>query len=332
MEVVEPLEETRSEITFATELVSAPLSEALIADSRSDFQLDEVETQKGLLQVSRGLEFLHGAGMVHGNLTPESVLINSKGDWKIAGFSFLTPLNSTDGTPTPFSFPDYDPSLPPALSRNFDYLAPEYAIDEKLLTANDMYSLGCLVYAAHSKGSPPFKNRNSLGNLRQNAEQLSTITGSSSWTRLGRDVLDLLGSLLTRFPGSRLSAKTFGESQYFNNILVSTLKFMERESFAGRSKDERVSFLKGLLKILPSFSDKLLRRKVLPALLELMSDKMLLPFILPNVFFISKNLSSIEFTSSVLPRLKPLFDLQDPPQNQREYLWKSPLARPLHLD
>lgn len=78
LEVVEPLEETRSEITFATELVTAPLSEALIADSRSDFQLDEVETQKGLLQISRGLEFLHGAGMVHGNLTPEALLINSK--------------------------------------------------------------------------------------------------------------------------------------------------------------------------------------------------------------------------------------------------------------
>lgn len=236
----------------------------------------------------------------------------------MGGFSFLTSLTAPDGTPTPFTHPDYDPSLPPALSRNFDYLDPVYALDESRLTANDMYSLGCLVYAAHSKGSPPFRNRNSLVNLRQSADQLSTITSSSSWSRMGKDVLDLLSSLLTRFPGNRLSAQAFGDSPYFNNILVSTLKFMERESFAGRSKDERVSFLKGLLKILPSFSDRLLRRKVLPALLELMSDKNLLPFILPNVFHISKNLSSIEFTSSVLPRLKPLFDLQDPPQNQRE--------------
>lgn len=46
-----------------------------------------------------------------------------------------------------------------------------------------------------------------------------------------------------------------------------------------------------------------------------MSDRSLLPFILPNVFHISKALSSIEFTGSVLPKIKPLFQVQDPPQN-----------------
>lgn len=129
-------------------------------------------------------------------------------------------------------------------------------------------------------------------------------------------LLGVLSSLLTRYPGSRPSAKAFQQSEYFNNLLTQTLKFMERESFAGKGKEERVSFLKGLLKILDQFSDRLLRRKVLPALLELMSDRTLLPFILPNVFVICKNLSSIEFTSNVLPRLKPLFNVQDPPQNQ----------------
>lgn len=127
---------------------------------------------------------------------------------------------------------------------------------------------------------------------------------------------DVLSSLLTRFPGARPTASAFQRSDYFNNILTQTLKFMERDTFAGKSKEERVQFLKGLLKILDQFSDRLLRRKVLPALLELMNDRTLLPFILPNVFVISKNLSSIEFTSNVLPKLKPLFSIQDPPQNQ----------------
>lgn len=194
LEVMEPLEEIRAELIFATEPVTSPLSEALISSESSgraseSVQLDEVEIQKGLLQVARGLEFLHGAGLVHGNLTIESVLVNIKGDWKISGFAFLTPLKAPDGTPTPYEYPDYDPSLPPALSRNFDYLAPEFALDQKLEPANDMYALGCLIFAVHSKGAPPFRNRNSLQNVRQNAEQLSTITGSASWTRLGRDCL-----------------------------------------------------------------------------------------------------------------------------------------------
>jgi hypothetical protein len=41
--------------------------------------LDEVEVQKGVLQVSRALAFLHGPGKsVHLNLSPEAVLINAK--------------------------------------------------------------------------------------------------------------------------------------------------------------------------------------------------------------------------------------------------------------
>ena len=48
-------------------------------------------------------------------------------------------------------------------------LAPEYALDELLLTASDMYSLGCLIYAVHCKGKPPFQNHGSLGGLREHA-------------------------------------------------------------------------------------------------------------------------------------------------------------------
>lgn len=45
-----------------------------------------------------------------------------------------------------------------------------------------------------------------------------------------------------------------------------------------------------------------------------MKDPYLLPFLLPNVFEISKTLSPEAFTP-VLPKLQPLFALRDPPQN-----------------
>jgi hypothetical protein len=45
-----------------------------------------------------------------------------------------------------------------------------------------------------------------------------------------------------------------------------------------------------------------------------MKDPYLLPFILPNVFEISRTLSKEDFTV-VLPKLQPLFALKDPPQN-----------------
>lgn len=46
-----------------------------------------------------------------------------------------------------------------------------------------------------------------------------------------------------------------------------------------------------------------------------MKDTNLLPYILPNVFVIATALSPIQFASLVLPSLKPLFTIKEPPQN-----------------
>jgi SCY1-like protein 2 len=105
LEVVEPVEETRGGgLQFVAEAVTASLSGLLQekddqersggvggrgsryvtedADGnrkRRELEIDELEIQKGLLQVSKALEFLHdNAGLVHGNLTPDAILINAK--------------------------------------------------------------------------------------------------------------------------------------------------------------------------------------------------------------------------------------------------------------
>jgi len=46
-----------------------------------------------------------------------------------------------------------------------------------------------------------------------------------------------------------------------------------------------------------------------------MKDPQLLPAILPGVFAISNSLSPNQFASTVLPSLKPLFVIKEPPQN-----------------
>ena len=50
LEIVEPVEESRGEVLFATEPVLATLASCL-GSKHPDFQVDEIETQKGLLQV-----------------------------------------------------------------------------------------------------------------------------------------------------------------------------------------------------------------------------------------------------------------------------------------
>ena len=105
LELAEPIEDTRSGgLMFATEPVTASLSGLLQekddqekgggvagrpsryvveeADGqrrRRELEIDELEIQKGLLQIAQGLEFLHeSAGLVHGNLTPDAIFVNVK--------------------------------------------------------------------------------------------------------------------------------------------------------------------------------------------------------------------------------------------------------------
>lgn len=105
LELVEPVEDTRNGgLQFATETVTASLagllqekddqersggvggrpSRYVTEDSeggrkRRELEIDELEIQKGLLQISKALEFLHdNAGLVHGNLTPDAVFVNAK--------------------------------------------------------------------------------------------------------------------------------------------------------------------------------------------------------------------------------------------------------------
>lgn len=55
----------------------------------------------------------------------------------------------------------------------------------------------------------------------------------------------------------------------------------------------QASFLKGLLKVLPQFSDKVIKRKILPSLLEETRKNMLVPFLLPCIFYIGQKMEKV---------------------------------------
>ncbi|KAF9471177.1 kinase-like protein [Pholiota conissans] len=313
LEMVEPLEETRTELMFATEPVLSSLQLAIpeFGSLSSSVELDEIEIQKGILQLCKGLSFLHNsAKLIHSNICPESIIINGAGDWKIAGLGLTIPLQTAHGTPSNWEFPTFDGRIPAYIQRSFDYIGPEYALDEQLVTASDMYSLGCLVYAVHCKGNPPFKNHGSLGGLRSNASK--PVPGIE---RLDRDLQVLLQSLITRHYGSRPTPEALPSHAFFSSLPISTLNFLDRSNFTAKTREEKISFMKGLSGVLDRFSDGLRTRKILPSLLEEMKDIHLLPYILPNVFAISQTLSPSQFATTVLPSLKPLFVIREPPQN-----------------
>lgn len=148
--VQHPLEESRDSLAFATEPIFASLANILGETNNmpqpanmSDYKLFDIEIKYGLLQISEGLQFLHNdVKLLHKNICPESIVINSSGVWKIFGLDFCVHNTSPPNQVASFPFQDYSPTLPNICQPNLNYLAPECILTQNHSTASDMFSLG----------------------------------------------------------------------------------------------------------------------------------------------------------------------------------------------
>ncbi|KAF2447859.1 ARM repeat-containing protein, partial [Karstenula rhodostoma CBS 690.94] len=344
LELVEPLEDTRGGgLMFATEPVTASLAGLLLEKDeqekagvggrrsryvveeengqkrRRELEIDELEIQKGLLQIAKGLEFLHeSAGLVHANLTPDAVFVNAKSDWKISGLSFCTPPeNSTKATSvSPISLSEalnHDARLPSYVQLNLDYTSPDFVMDGNVTPAADMFSLGMLIIALYnSPHKSPMEFHGSTTSFKRAFSTSSSVPNRSnnfmSSQSMPRDVVNgVLDRLITRRPAQRINAREFQQAQYFDNILVSTIRFLD--SLPAKTPNEKQQFLRGLPRILKEFPRSVMEKKVLPALLEETKDRELLALVLQNCFKIITMLPSGKraFTEKVIPKLRETF-------------------------
>ncbi|KAK4190786.1 hypothetical protein QBC35DRAFT_529651 [Podospora australis] len=355
LELVEPVEDYKGGLRFVAEPVTASLSGLLqekddqergggfggrtsryvTEDStgtrrRRELEIDELEIQKGLLQVSKALEFLHdNAGLVHGNLTPDAILVNAKSDWKLSGLSFCSfdpskvdssKKKKKDQDPNKKDLFESinlrdalepDPRLPRAVQLNLDYTSPDFVLDNNLNTFADLFSLGLLCIALYNSPhkSPIECNTSISAYKRAMQSSLPSSTNNFLSSRpLPKELASfVLPRLLTRRPAQRMTAKEFQESEYFDNRLVRTIRFLD--TFPAKTPNEKSAFLRGLVKVLPSFPKSVMEKKVLPALLEEMKDKELISLILHNVFKIISLLPSGKraFSEKVRPVLKDIF-------------------------
>lgn len=342
LQVLEPVEDTRNGgLMFVTEHLTASLSGLLLdrneqenAGSRSarymveeadgtrrrrDLEIDELEIQKGLLQVAKGLEFLHeSAGLVHGNLNPNAIYINAKSDWKISGLGFAGPpdTSETKSSLPPLAVSEVlyqDPRMPASVQLNMDFTSPDFAMDSNVSSSADLFSLGLIIVALYN--SPHVSPLQTHSNLSTYKKLLSTPSTTPSQGNnflcskpIPRDVLShVLPRLITRRPAQRMNAREFQQSQYFDNVLVSTIRFLE--SLPAKNPNEKSQFLRGLQRVLPEFPPSVLERKLLGALLDEMKDRELLPLILQNVFSILQRIPNGRrtFPEKVIPRLKEVF-------------------------
>ena len=342
LQLVEPVEDTRNGgLMFATEPILCCLSAALAQKDRdsgrsgrggsrslsddgttsralNDVELDELEIQKGLLQVAKGLEFLHdSAKLVHGNLTPDAIIINAKSDWKISGLAFAGPPDGAEGHQTvpQISLSEvlhHDTRVPRAVQLNLDYSSPDFVLDSNITFSADIFSLGLVILACYRQPHrSPVETHGNQSTYKKIFSSASTAPSSAnnyfSENALPRELNVTLPRMLTRRPAQRLTASEFQQSEYFDNILVNTMRFLD--AFPAKTPVEKAQFMKGLGRVMPQFPPSVLGKKILSVLLDEMKDRELLPLIMQNIFHIIKVIpSSREVVSDkILPRMREIF-------------------------
>lgn len=324
--VLEVVEETKLKFIFAAEPVVANL---VTLDLTKE---DELSIQKGLLEVSKGLQFLHNfCSTIHLNLQPASVFVNSQGDWKLAGFRFLQNLSEMSVLERENFYLLNNSSIVPFANHNLNFTAPELVIDttnQRLDTANDLWSLGLLIYYVYNKGdhliscydsssSSDFKSefskfeRKFYNHRPSELKYLLKEVPESLWPTMTQ--------LLARYPNDRISIDAFIDSEFFNGSLIKTMWFIDE--YSTKTMQEKLIFLSGLISeegaVLKKLPIAFKNSKLLPLLLEntttelkLLSSKRLDPDMddlisraFKVVMLIGENLSGLSFQDRVYSTL-----------------------------
>eukprot|EP01130_Rhizamoeba_saxonica_P005171 TRINITY_DN206_c0_g1_i1.p1 TRINITY_DN206_c0_g1~~TRINITY_DN206_c0_g1_i1.p1 ORF type:complete len:1032 (-),score=234.14 TRINITY_DN206_c0_g1_i1:38-2674(-) len=299
--------EDKTGILLESEPILASLANILSGfkgiDDPPAIELDEIEMRLGLFQICEAVYFLQqNANIVHMNITPNNIYITKHGVWKLGGMEFSVQPSTVEY--------DWDESE----TNNFtvlpclDYLAPETAYLKKAVFTSDIFSLGCVAYELHTKD----KLLDCDNQIRKYKHDIGNIFPLPNLSHVPMYLRDALVVMLESDPDGRISITNFLKSDYFDNFITRTLNYLC--NLLEKDLHDVSNFLKGLLTAINQFPISTLENRVLPYLLQELRNTQLIPFLLPNIFAISKELTATSFQKNVFKQLIPVFEMSEPHQ------------------
>ncbi|KAG7210710.1 hypothetical protein KM043_012210 [Ampulex compressa] len=321
--VQHPLEESRDSLAFATEPVFASLANVLghyenisqpPPSSLRNYKLHDIEIRYGLLQLGEGLTFLHGdVKLLHRNLCPESIVINMHGAWKIFGFDLCALNQSTENKQPSWSFVEHNPTIPAVIQPHLDYEAPECILASSCSTASDIFALGMLIYVLHSPSNAPLhESGNDISKRKCFLDGFKGSIVASKLLPVPETLRDTTKLMLSHNPELRPDAHQFIKIEYFLDIGVKTLNYLDK--IFQWDNLQKSQFYKGLPQLLKQLPHRVVLHRVLPALYKELVNPPMIPFVLPSILNVMETTSVEEFRDYILPNLKPVLTLEDPPQ------------------
>lgn len=318
--VIQPLEESREALAFATEPVFASLANILgdlssistVTRELQEYQLFDVEIKHGLLQLTEGLGFLHNdAKILHRNICPEAIVLTKLGSWKLAGFEFCVRSSDLQSSEASYPFHDWRTNVAPVTQPNLDFLAPEYVLTKRCGPASDMFSLGLLIYAVFAKGKSLFECHGEMAAFKENTEELRHMR-ISLLGAVPEELREHIKLLLNIEPTVRPDAAQLSKVPFFEDVGCVTLQYMD--TLFQRQNIEKSNFFKGLPKVIAKLPKRVSLQRILPALFKEAMNTDMVPFLLPNILLTAEQATEAEYKAQILPQLIPLFKLKEPVQ------------------
>jgi eukaryotic-like serine/threonine-protein kinase len=182
--------EADGELFIVMELVDGPSLAALIAERGS---LPQDEAVRIATQVLSALGAAHASGIVHRDVKPANILLDARGDAKLADFGIAK------------RFDDLTDSLTATglVVGTLRYLAPEQARGEPLSPAADIYAVGVILHELLT-GAPPFADESLLATANRDRHPVPRVDVIRPGT--ARPIADAVARALAPDPADRFES------------------------------------------------------------------------------------------------------------------------------
>eukprot|EP00291_Cryptomonas_curvata_P004424 CAMPEP_0172182786 /NCGR_PEP_ID=MMETSP1050-20130122/18597_1 /TAXON_ID=233186 /ORGANISM="Cryptomonas curvata, Strain CCAP979/52" /LENGTH=474 /DNA_ID=CAMNT_0012856279 /DNA_START=74 /DNA_END=1495 /DNA_ORIENTATION=- len=160
---------------------------------RTRRQLPEEEACLLILQVLRGVAYLHEKRIVHRDLTPRNIMVKPSGHALVIDLGLAVDLAAEDG-----DAPGKPLGSPVGAVGTMGYIPPESMRNEKITTAVDMWSVGVVLYEAVFGFAPFAPHEVMAGNPVEFPDP--------AWGPSSDDMQDLVAQLLSKDAAARCTA------------------------------------------------------------------------------------------------------------------------------
>lgn len=147
---------------IATEWIDSQSLQKLVTDREHLSIQDSIQVA---IQVCKGMQAAHHAGIIHRDLSPNNIMVNQAdlSQVKVIDFGLALLVSATNSSADKLTGTGM-------LLGSVHYMSPEQCAGSRVDERSDIYSLGCVVYHMIT-GSPPFSADNAIAMMKHHRDE-----------------------------------------------------------------------------------------------------------------------------------------------------------------